>query len=206
MSSVGGSASSTHSAGLGLDELLKLYEISITEEHVTMNLYQARVSFYFGALIAAVGAFAAFCAVMLAGDNTQHLTAGLLVAGFVLGSLLLVIGSIAAAVTGREYRSWCIKIASRAKLAQQLGLTKSLPVPAGVTDPYWAGEPVMFEEYVKSARASKGSSADFVERIAGDGMNKYNLRLFNGAAYIGAGLMAVTGIAMIGLITCALCC
>jgi len=187
------------------EEYLKLYEIAVTEDHVTMNLYQARVSFYFGSLMAIITAFVGLCALLLSNSDFQYAHKGLIVATISLSILLIVIGRVATKVTSSEYRSWCEKIACKAKIEQRLGITEP-PIPASDKGGlfWWESESLVMQRHLDS-RASAISSADFVNKMKDGGMHKHNIRLFEWATYLGIVLLGATAIWIIARIVCAFC-
>ncbi|MCK4659468.1 MAG: hypothetical protein KAV82_08090 [Phycisphaerae bacterium] len=169
------------------DRLLKTYDLVVREEHYFLDAHQKRV---------------AFCATLV-----LFLMAGTVVGVFMASRwyhfaslcagpiLVYVISSIARDACFRFYQRYLEAVTSRAKIEQDLGLTRPRLEPAqpdAEQDVYWAAEPIIAPRHVIS-RKHYHTSEDFIRSNMKRGFHRWTERLFRG-------LEVFSGVAFVGLL------
>ena len=163
--------------GMENEELLKLYELSINEEHHFLDAHQNRVAFYCGILSALfAGTVAGFFQV----SEWPYL------AFLCVGPMLIFfVSKIAIDGTFRFYQLYLESVTVRAKIEQELGLTRkpSVTVDANVTDSYWQSEPLIPPRHLKDRKESN-SAQNFIEERKTKGYQLRTRLLFRGFQWI----------------------
>jgi len=157
--------------GMGNEELLKLYELAINEEHHFLDAHQNRVAFYSGILSALVaGTVAGF----FQASEWYHL------AFLCIGPVLIfVVSTIAIDGTLRFYQRFVDAVTVRAKIEQELGLTEERSVNTNVSGSYWQSEPIIPPRHIKSRKESESSDA-FIKKHLTKGYHLWTIRWFRG--------------------------
>jgi len=133
------------------EQLLKLYELAISEEHHYLDAHHKRIDFYTGILSALltgtmVGLFQA--------KQWYHF-----VFLCIAPVLICVVSRIAIQGTFRVYQLLLETITARAKIEQELGLTNRQPGSADDPDSYWRSEPLISHRHIESRKKYKSSKA-----------------------------------------------
>jgi hypothetical protein len=152
------------------EELLKLYASSVEEELRWTASHQERVTFYSGllnAIVAGIG-FGLFQA-----SQWQHF--GALAVGT---AILYIVADNAKGGTFREYQRLLEAIVFRAKIEQELGLTKERTSDTEASNRYWANEPFIPSRHIQS-RIESGSSQEFVQKYSDKGYQGLTNSLFD---------------------------
>ncbi len=176
-------------AGMGNEELLKLYELVINEEHYFLDAHQNRVAFYSGILsVLVAGTVAGF----FQASEWYHLV--FLCVGPVL---IFVVSTIAIDGTFRIYQRFLEAITIRAKIEQELSLTKKHSVNTNVSGSYWQSEPIIPLRHIKSREDYESSNA-FIKNHETKGYHLWTIRLFRGFQ----GVSALMFVGILSLIFC----
>ncbi len=151
------------------EKFLKLYNLAINEEHHFLDAHQNRTAFYSGILSALV---AGTVAGLLQASESYHLA--ILCVGPVL---IFVVSKIAIDGTFRLYQRFLEAVTIRAKIEQELGLTKKHSVNTNATDSYWQSEPIIPFRHIESRKGCESSDA-FVREHSKRGYHLWTIRLF----------------------------
>lgn len=157
------------------EKLLKLYELAINEEHHFLDAHQARVAFFSGILSAL---FAGTAAGLFQASEWYHFA--ILCIGPVL---IFVVSRIAIDGTFRLYQRFLEAVTVRAKIEQELGLTKRRSGNADATDSYWQPEPIIPLRHIESRKRYKSSDA-FVTGYSTKGYHRWTVRLYYGFQWL----------------------
>ena len=149
--------------------LLKLYEITINEEHFSIKMHQDRVSLYSGFVSTII---AAVVVGFLQASKWYHFIA--LCVGPVLS---FIIAENAIDGCYRDYRRFIETVTIRAKIEQEMGLTERPSRQSQNFDLYWPQEPLIPSRYIK-ARKMYRSSEEFTQELSKKGLHKVVVRLF----------------------------
>lgn len=164
-------------------DLLKLYEVSVDEEHRWTDSHQARVAFY-------AGLVTTILAVIGAGVSQANLWQHFVVLGIGSG-VLTMIAQGAKEGTFREYQRLLSAIITRAKIEQELGLTEPL-LGAGhnTIKRYWPDESLVSRRHFDS-RKKHDTSELFMQENERGGYQKEIERLFHRFELLGLLMMLV---------------
>jgi hypothetical protein len=170
------------------ETLLKLYEFAINEEQHHIDAHQSRIVFYMGLLPALV---AGISAGILQASEWYHFAA------LSIGPILIfVISRNAQDGTFRFYQRFLEAITVRAKIEQELGLTKQHSKQSNKNGNYWSSEPFIAARHIKS-RTAYESSETFIKYNSDKGYQKLTVQLFRSFQYL-------SFIMLIGLLALAL--
>jgi hypothetical protein len=151
------------------DKLLKLYESAVNEEHYFLDAHQKRVAFYLSILSAIV---AGVVAGLFQASEWYHLA--ILCVGPVL---IYAVSAIGIEGTFRLYQRFLEAVTIRAKLEQELGLTKKRSVGTNATNSYWQSEAIIPLRHIESRKDYESSDA-FIKEHARRGYHLWTIRLF----------------------------
>ncbi len=162
------------------EELLKLYELAINEEHCYLDAHQKRIDFYTSILSAlltgtGIGLFQA--------SEWYHF-AFLCIAPV----LIFAVSSIAIQGTFRVYQRLLETITVRAKIEQELGLTSRQPSGAEDLDYYWRSEPIIPHRHIESRKKYESSKA-FLDANVTKGLQLWAGRLFRVFQWLSFGVL-----------------
>ena len=165
-------------------QLLSLYDTIVEEEHFFLEAHQTRINFYFGIVslfLAAMGAG------LLQGSKWYHFT------GISVGSIaIFIVSHIAIVATRRIYQRFLEVITIRAKIEQELDLTKRSRENSVSAGEYWAGESFVPDRQLTSRTDSESSSA-FIKRAFEDGgTHKPTVELFRVFQWLSVALFVAT--------------
>ena len=156
----------------GLDmqksELIKIYELSIQEEHYFLDAHQARVRFYTSIVSVLMGATVAGAMRATQPHDFLFLSIGPLLA--------FLTAWIALDGTYRLYQRFLESVTVRAKIESELGLTKERAAEEGCEES-WACEPIVPNRHIKS-RNKYQTAEDFVDESSRTGYHFLTRRLF----------------------------
>ena len=165
------------------DNLLKLYELAINEEHRFLEAHQARVAFYSGIVSALVAGTVA---------GLLHSSEWYQIAVLCVGpALIFAVSTIAIDGTFRLYQRFLEAITIRAKIEQELGLTRKCSSNAHATDLYWESEPIIPLRHIESRKSYESSDA-FIKQNSTKGYHFWTVRLFR--AFQGLSILMFVGI------------
>jgi len=168
-------------------KLLKLYELSINEEHHFLDAHQNRVAFYCGILSAL---FAGTVAGFFQASEWHHK------AFLCIGPVLIcALSAIAIKGTSRLYQRFLEAVTIRAKIEQELGLTKVPSVKTNVTDPYWQSEPITPPRHLKERKKFE-SSEIFIKKHKTRGYQLWTICWF--WCFLVIGVLMLVGIWILG--------
>lgn len=157
------------------EKLLKLYELAVNEEHHFLDAHQKRVAFYSSILSALVaGIFAG----LFRSSEWYHLA--ILCVGPIL---VFVVSKVGIDGTFRLYQRFLEAVTIRAKLEQELGLTKKRSVNTNATDSYWQSEPIIPLRHIESREGYESSDA-FIKEHSTKGYHLWTIRLFRGFQWV----------------------
>ena len=162
------------------EDLLKLYELAINEEHRYLDAHQKRIDFYTGILSAlltgtGVGLFQA--------SEWYHF-----VFLCIAPVLIFTVSSIAIEGTFRVYQRLLEAITVRAKIEQELGLTSRQPGSADESDSYWRSEPIIPHRHIESRKKVESSKA-FMDAYVTKGLQLWAGRLFRVFQWLSVGVL-----------------
>ena len=151
------------------DKILKLYELSVNEEHYFLDAHQSRATFYSGFISAlVVGTVAG----LLRANDWKQLVA--ICAGPIL---IFIISKIALKGCFRFYQRYIETVTIRAKIEQELGLTRCQLDNTDETDFYWQSEPIIPFRHINS-RKTYNTSDDFIKQFIDKGYQHCTKVLF----------------------------
>jgi hypothetical protein len=175
-------------APLERDDLLRLYDLVVQEEHYFLDAHQSRVAFCARTVLVLV---AGTVGGVFAAHEWYHFAA------LCVGPILIyAISNIGRDACLRFYQRYLESVSSRAKLEQDLGLTAPRPEAEADADRYWAAEPVIAPRHVTSRKQHR-SSEDFIKSNMRRGFHRWTERLFrgfevlSGAAFVGLLFLAI---------------
>lgn len=169
--------------------LLRLYELTIQEHHYYSRTHQDRIAFFSGILSALLTATGAG---FLQASEWYHF------AFLCVGPILIcAISEIAIRGTSRMYRRLLETITVRAKIEQELGLTRPEPGAASTPDSYWQLEPLIPQRPLDDRRESE-SSDDFIKTRRPKGYHLWITRLFR----LFQGLSVIMLVGLLCLVIC----
>ena len=158
------------------DDLLKLFENAVSEEHYFLEAHQDRVAFYSGLVTVIVAGTAVG---FLQASDWYHFAA------LCVGPMLLfAVSANAIAGSFRLYQRFIEAVTVRAKIEQELGLTKVLSRDTGEVDSYWPSEPLVPCRHIESRKMYESSTA-FIREVSGKGYHGITSRLFWGIQWLG---------------------
>jgi len=134
------------------EEFLKLYELAINEEHYFLKEHQTRIDFYFGIVSVLVAGTAAG---LFQVSEWYHVA--ILCACSPL--LIFTITKIAIDGTFRSYQRFLETVTIRAKIEQELGLTKRCSGNVNDSDSFWQFEPIIPSRHIESRKDCESSDA-----------------------------------------------
>jgi len=150
-------------------DLLKLYELAVSDQHIFAREHQNRIHFHAG-LISAL--LVATVAGLIKSSHSYHFVA------LLLGpALIFTISHIAVGATFRLYQCLLEAITMRAKIEQELGLTKSRITESKGNNEYWQSEQIVPYRHIKSRRDFQSSQA-FVLANLSKGYQRWTRYLF----------------------------
>lgn len=161
------------------EELFKIYESYIGEEHFAIESHQKRIQ-YFTTLVSTL--FGVTIAAAIQVKEWWHFS--LLIFAVVI---IVIVCDIAKKSISRVYYIALEIITSRAKTEQLLGLTD--PIETGVEVNYWKGEPLIAKRHLES-RAKFDSSSQFMKELKDKGYQKLITSLFTAFQIVSA-LLAI---------------
>ena len=171
-------------AELDRDSLLRIYDLIVREEHYFLDAHQARVAFYARVVLVLIAA--TVVGVVLASEWYEF-------AALCAGPILVyAVSSIARDACLRFYRRYLEAISHRAKIEQELALTRPRPKTDAGEEVYWATEPMIAPRHVTSRKQHR-SSEDFIKSHMKRGFHRWTERLFRG-------LELFSGVAFVGLL------
>jgi hypothetical protein len=148
------------------DTLLKVYELAINEEHYFLDAHQTRIAFYSGIVTALV---AGTVAGLFKAEEWYF------VAMLCVGPILIfLISTIAVNGSFRMYQRYLEAVTTRAKIEQELGLTKTR---WGEADSYWRFESLIPKRHIESREGHK-SSEEFIKEYSTKGYHLWTISLF----------------------------
>lgn len=151
------------------EELLKLYELIINEEHYFIEAHQTRIKFYTSIISAILAATVA---------GVFKATAWFHFSVLCLGPFLAVMVSrIAVDGTYRLYQRFLEAITVRAKIEQLLGFTRPPNVSTNTSTSYWGNEALVPERHIRS-RKGCASSESFIDLHSEKGYHLWTMRFF----------------------------
>lgn len=151
------------------DELLKLLEISISEQHFYVEAHHKRIDFYSG-LVLALFTGTAF-GIYNASEPIHYIYL------IIVPILIFAFSIIAIKGTGRIYQRLLESITIRAKIEQMLGFVDN-PLPSNeVNQYYWGLEPLIPNRHIES-RTKFESSQAFITQHKSEGLQKWATVLF----------------------------
>jgi len=157
------------------ENLVKLYELVVKEEHYYVDAHQDRIAFYMGlitAILAAIGAG------ILQASEWYHFLA------LCIGPILIfVVSKNAQSGIARFYQRFLETVTIRAKIEQELKLTQQSSNNLDATHLYWASEPIIAPRHFNSRRAYD-SSETFVKEQLKKGYHSITMRLFGGFQWL----------------------
>lgn len=157
------------------EKLLKLLELAINEEHYFSDAHQSRIAFYSGILSSLVAGIAVG---LFQASEWYHL------AILCVGPLIIfAVSSFAIEGTFSLYRRFLEAVTVRAKIEQELGLTKRRSGNTGGSDYYWQSEPIMPLRHIESRKRYKLSD-DFIKEHSTKGYHLWTVRLFRGFQWL----------------------
>ena len=166
------------------DSLLNIYDLIVREEHYFLDAHQARVAFYTRVVLVLIAA--TVVGVFLASEWYQF-------AALCAGPILTyAVSSIARDACLRFYQRYLEAISHRAKIEQDLALTRPRAETDAGGDAYWATEPIIAPRHVTSRKRHR-SSEDFIKAHMRMGFHRWTERLFRG-------LELFSGVAFVGLL------
>ena len=169
------------------EELFKLYELAVNEEHHFLDAHQNRIAFYSGILSALV---AGTVVGLFQASEWYHLA--ILCVGPVL---IFVVSKIAIDGTFRLYQRFLEAVTIRAKIEQELGLTKKRSVNTNATNSYWQSEAIIPLRHIRSRKDYLSSNA-FIREHSTKGYHLWTRRLFRAFKWISvlmfAGMLSLT--------------
>ena len=169
------------------EKLLKLYELAINEEHHFLEQHQSRIAFYSGIVSALVAGTAAG---LFQASEWYHVA--ILCAGPLL---IFTISTIAIDGTFRLYQRFLEAITIRAKIEQELGLTKMRSDNADSSNSYWRLEPIIPLRHIESRKDCESSDA-FINKHSTKGYHLWTVRLFRAFQWLSVlmfvGLLSLT--------------
>lgn len=157
------------------DDLIEFYKLVVDEEHYFLEAHQKRIAFYSGIVTALV---AATIAGLFKATNWYQLL--ILCTGPIL---IFLIANIAIDGTFRFYQRFIETITIRAKLEQELGLTKSHSDTPDEIELYWGSESIIPPRHIES-RKKYESSKLFIDDNLKKGYHFWTIRLFRGFQYL----------------------
>ena len=162
------------------ESLVDLYKVFVDEETKFLEMHQGRVKFFLGITSGIVAG-------TIAGIYKSTLWYQ-----FALMSLgpVLIFFTCSISIEGvfRLYQRFLEAISVRAKLEQQLGLTKTLPLMS--EEDYWPGEPIVAPRHFDS-RKKYSTSKEWIEAHSNHGYHLWTVRLFRGGQVLALVLLAV---------------
>ena len=162
------------------DKLLKLYEITINEEHYFLKEHQSRIAFFTSIISALIGG-------TLYG-MTQITEWYHAIAFIVVPVMIFVVSSLAIASSMRFYQRFLEAIITKAKTDQRLELTKSHWSNMGFKGTYWQDEPLIPPRHLKDRKKHK-SSLKFFNEFKHRGYQKWVKLLFQTFQCLSVALM-----------------
>jgi hypothetical protein len=151
------------------DELFKLYEIVIHEEHYFLESHQNRVAFYSSLQSALVAGIAVG---LLQGTQWYHFLI------LCIGPILLyIVANSAVSGTSRLYQRYLETVTTRAKIEQELSLTVKQNQTEKHSEGYWKAEPFISFRHIENRQSTK-SSDEFIKSFSSKGNQKITLELF----------------------------
>lgn len=151
-------------------DLLRLYEITAEDHRQSTQWQHERFAFFVKLIVAVV---AATIVGIFEASTWYHFA--FLSCGPIISALLAIFGRRSVL---RSHDAILKAVTVRAKLDQQLGLTKPLAIPEGEQDMYWDGEPLITPRHIKSRKDHK-SSDDFI-RSGSTGGDRITVKWFFG--------------------------
>jgi hypothetical protein len=145
--------------------LLKLYKIYVDEEHLYFKHYLTSIAFFWG-IIYSIFALAIFGVV----KATELLHFILLIFPFAVIIMVSVLGIKAST---HLYENSLKSITSRAKIEEELGLTKKRKNTS-----LWSDEPIVYPGFLGERNKFKKSSENFVKAKISVGYHKYLIGLY----------------------------
>lgn len=159
------------------EELLKLYEIVVKEEHDFLEAHQTRVKFY-TSIISAL--FAASVAGIIKSTAWYHLIS------VIIGPILTFsVSSIAVEGTFRLYQRFLETVTIRAKIEQALKLTDRLETEDNSSDLYWPDESLIPPRHIEK-RKKYASTKLFLQEHSEMGYHRSSFLLFKSFKIISA--------------------
>jgi len=159
-------------------ELLKLYELAVNEEHHYLDAHQARISFYSGIVVAVLAATATGVFYVSTRPHIAPLCFSPVVA--------FGLSALAIRATRRFYRRALESITVRAKIEQELGLAEARQSEQDTSGSYWGSEPIVPQRHIES-RLTHKSSQDFVNHFLTRGYQRWTewlFRMFQGLSLL----------------------
>ena len=108
--------------------------------------------------------------------------------------LLFAVAANAIAGTHRLYQRFIEAITMRAKIEQELGLTRKLSGDTDEVDCYWPSEPLVPPRHIESRKMYDTSTA-FIREVSKKGYRRITWRLFRGVQWLSVlmfiGLVAI---------------
>jgi hypothetical protein len=167
------------------EDLLKLYQLVLDEEHHYNEAHQSRIAFHMG-LITAI--FTGIGAGFFLASDWYHFLA--LCSGPVL---IFFVARNAEDATHGLYQRFLEAVTVRAKIEQELGLTEPRSSAPDSPHTYWASEPITPSRHI-ATRSEYGSSREFVDAYSRRGYHGKAMRLFRWSRWLG-------GVMVLGLLT-----
>jgi hypothetical protein len=157
---------------LNSKELLKLYELAINEEHHFLKAHHDRAVFYWGIISALI---AGTIAGVFNASEWYHFIA------LCIGPVLIfMVSAIAIKGTGRPYQRFLEAVTVRAKIQEELGLTKDRSSNADEAD-FWRREPIVPLRHMKSRKDRDcKTSREWVNKHLKRGYRLWTICLFLG--------------------------
>ena len=167
---------------LNRNELLKIYELIINEEHFFLDAHHKRITFFTGIISTLLGITIYWFGQILSDPSSKgYISLTLLF----LPILIIIVSRIAIESIFRFYQRFIESITYRAKIESELGLTQSRNYKYGSRLTWQDFEEYIPPRYLKNRSKSKYfSSEDFINDHLDKGYQKWAIMLFRIFAYI----------------------
>jgi hypothetical protein len=163
-----------------VQQLIKLYALSIEEEHYYIEAHQDRVAYYSGLATAIIAGVAAG---LFQSSEWYHYAA------LTIGPVMLcAISIIARAGTFRLYQRFLEAVTVRAKIEQELDLTRKSAEDNDSEERYWKSEPIIGNRHISSRQAFT-TSEEFIKAHSEKGYHGVTLGLFKGLQWLSIAML-----------------
>jgi hypothetical protein len=173
--------------GLDTKDLLKLYEITIKEEHFHLESQQKRAIFFMGFISTLIG-INIYGLIQVISYNNIFLLFLFLIVSF----LIYMMALLGKKSTSRFYNRFLNSVTTRAKIEEELGLTYPRKYKNKDKASTWSNEPLIPTKYLDARfKYNDKDSQQFVIDKENEGYQRLINMMFNIFMLIGLGLLTI---------------